>query len=160
MENPICIFLSVAEVLNKNHDIIPILYGSLGLNLRLNDSCAISDVDILVPLAFLEKKWDALLNSMDDLDFVLSDIKEREFRRGADIIAFADEEDLASFAGVDPTSFELRRNKQIEYRLPGINDFLKIYKSSSLDGYRKKNRGKIDQEKIDRIMEYMSNHKR
>ena len=42
-------FLQIAESLNKKLDIVPLLYGSLGLEQRLGVNLDADDVDVLIP---------------------------------------------------------------------------------------------------------------
>ena len=44
-------FLYVAESLNKKLDIVPLLFGSLGLEQRLHTNLNADDIDILIPEA-------------------------------------------------------------------------------------------------------------
>lgn len=46
-------FLQNAEMLNNKFNIIPLLYGSLGLEVLTNSSLNADDIDILIPQMFV-----------------------------------------------------------------------------------------------------------
>ncbi len=50
-------FINIAKTLNKELDITPLLYGSLGLEKVTGLNFSPEDIDILIPLIFLEEKW-------------------------------------------------------------------------------------------------------
>lgn len=101
------IFLEVAKALNKSFGIIPILYGSLGLNRVIGEFGKANDIDILVPDEFVNKRWTKLVNFMQGLNFGLKDEHEHEFIRKGKIIAFATEDDLVEHAKVDPRNLKI-----------------------------------------------------
>ena len=45
-------FLCVAELLNKKLDIVPLSFGSMGLEQRLHISLNADDIDVLIPEVF------------------------------------------------------------------------------------------------------------
>ena len=54
-------FLYIAELLNKQLHIVPLLFGSLGLEQRLHTDLDADDIDVLVPEAFLNEEWNRIV---------------------------------------------------------------------------------------------------
>ena len=50
-------FLTIAAVLNDQLNVVPVLYGSLGLGKVTQLDFHPQDIDILVPLTFLTTQW-------------------------------------------------------------------------------------------------------
>lgn len=55
---------------------------------------------------------------------------------------------LYDFAGIKEDELEIVEISGIKFRVPNVNQFLKIYKASSKDSYRDKNKNDKDFEKI------------
>lgn len=144
-------FLCIAEALNKKLDIVPLLFGSLGLEQRLHTNLNADDIDILVPEVFLHEKWDGIVAVMNDNGYVLYDLHEHAFEKSGLSIAFASIEDLTPFAGVDLAGIPVVEETGVCYYLLNLQDYLKVYTASSKDGYRKNSKNKNDEEKIELI---------
>jgi len=142
-------FLEVAKQIKYNFNFIPLLYGSLGLQVRANLNLHPQDIDVLIPQRYLDDEWQDILSMMTQLKFELVNLEEHEFVREGFHIAFASIEDLESFAGIDLEEIEVIKEKEIEYYLLNEKEYLKVYSTSINDSYRKdKNNGK-DKEKIE-----------
>lgn len=141
-------FIYIARHLNKSLDITPVLYGSLGLEKATGIDFQPQDIDILVPLTFLEEKWDLLKTTMENLDYELIDIDEHEFMKNEIKVGIAFIEDLKPFANVDYNHLRTIEDKGAIYDVLAISDYLQVYKKSSLDGYRRTKNNDKDQQKI------------
>ena len=155
MPNPVCDlrqrFLQIAKLLNSELGVTPVLYGSLGLMVLTGQDLNPQDIDILVPCELLGQGWGALLSLADTLSLTLVDAHEHEFSDGHVTVAFASAEGLMHFAGIDHTLLEVMEDNGARYKLLGLQDYLKVYKKSLQDSYRRdKNNGK-DVEKIELI---------
>lgn len=148
-------FLRIAELMNSRLQVIPLLYGSLGLERRLHKNMNVDDIDVLIPKRFLEENWDQIFDFMTEDGYILVDEGEHEFQKQGTKIAYADIEDLVQFAGIDITQIPVVNEKGATYFLLELSDYLKVYEASSKDGYRKNIRNKKDQEKIDIIRKAM-----
>lgn len=144
-------FLCIAKTLNKKLDIVPLLFGSLGLEQRLHTNLNADDIDILIPEVFLHDKWESIVEVMNNDGYALYDLHEHAFERSGLSIAFASIEDLTPFAGVDLTGIPIIEETGVRYYLLDLQDYLKVYKASSKDGYRKNFKNKKDEEKIELI---------
>lgn len=149
-------FLHIAQLLNKNLNIIPLLFGSLGLEQRLHTNLNADDIDILIPETFLNEKWNSIVTIMNDNGYVLYDLHEHAFEKSGLSVAFASIESLTPFAGVDLSRIPVIKESGIRYYLLNLQDYLKVYIASSKDGYRKNTKNKKDAEKIELINEAIS----
>ena len=141
-------FLYAAESLNKKLNIVPLLFGSLGLEQRLHTSLNADDIDILIPETFLNEKWNNVVAVMNDNGYVLYDLHEHAFEKSGLSLAFASIESLTSFAGIDIAKIPIIEESGVYYYLLDLQDYLKVYTASSKDGYRKNIKNKKDEEKI------------
>ncbi|MDN7243051.1 hypothetical protein QWY14_14700 [Planococcus sp. N028] len=141
-------FLAVATFLNRRLTITPVLYGSLGLTKATHVDFAPQDIDILVPLLFLEEKWDVLKAVMEELGYLLIDMDEHEFQKEDNKIGFSFIEDLKGFAGVDDQALTLVEEEGASYYRLSLADYIKVYQRSSQDGYRRTKNDQKDLEKL------------
>ena len=138
--------------MNKDLHIIPLLFGSLGLEERLNTNLNADDIDVLIPEVFLNEKWNSIVTIMNDNGYVLYDLHEHAFKKSGLSIAFASIESLAPFAGINLTKIPIIEEIGIRYYLLSLEDYLKVYTASSKDGYRKNIKNKKDQQKVELII--------
>ena len=141
-------FLRVAELLNKELHIVPLLFGSLGLEQRLHTDLNADDIDVLIPEVFLHEKWESIVALMGDNGYVLYDLHEHAFEKSGLSLAFAAIESLTPFAGIDLAKIPVMEEQGVRYYLLDLRDYLKVYTASSHDGYRKNVKNKKDEEKI------------
>ncbi|MBE5807000.1 MAG: phosphoribosylanthranilate isomerase [Clostridiales bacterium] len=141
-------FLQVARMLNEGFGVEPLLFGSLGLEERLDRSLDADDVDVLVPERLLREAWPMLSRAMAALGYALYDDSEHAFERDGVSVAFASLESLGPFAGVDISRIPIVEEKGARYGLLTLPDYLRVYEASSKDGYRKNVKHKQDERKI------------
>lgn len=144
-------FLHIAKVLNVKLGITPLLFGSLGLEQRLNANLNSDDIDVLIPEAFLKEKWNGIVEIMTENGYLLYDVHEHAFEKAGLSMAFASLESLAPFAEVDLTKIPIVEEAGVRYYLLDLQDYLKVYTASSKDGYRRNTKNKNDQQKINLI---------
>ena len=145
-------FLHIAKELNEKLNIVPLLFGSLGLEQRLHISLNAEDIDVLIPEEFLKEKWQRIVEVMQDDGYKLYDYHEHAFEKDGLSLAFASIESLKPFANVDISKIPLINENGIRYFLLELEDYLKVYTASSLDGYRKNIKNKQDNQKINLII--------
>lgn len=148
-------FLHIAKTLNENLNVVPLLFGSLGLEQRLKTDLNADDIDVLIPEKFLNGGWDSIVEVMSKNGYTLYDVHEHAFEKNGLSIAFASIESLASFAGVDVEKIPVVDESGVRYMLLDLQDYLKVYTASLKDGYRKNVKNKNDQQKIDLINQVM-----
>ena len=150
-------FLYIAKLLNERLHIVPLLFGSLGLEERLHADLDADDIDVLIPEAFLNEKWDSVVSIMNGNGYVLYDLHEHAFEKAGLSFAFASIESLENFAGVDTSKIPIVEEIGVRYYLLDLQDYLKVYTASSKDGYRKNIKNKKDEQKIKLINKVIDN---
>ena len=142
-------FIYISKILNRQLSIVPVLYGSLGLGKATQMDFSPQDIDILVPLIFLEEKWVMFQSAMEQLGYSLIDLSEHEFQKEDIKIGFAYTEDLLDFAAVDYKNLERVEENGAYYHLLTVTDYLKVYSKSFQDGYRRTKNNNKDLRKLE-----------
>ena len=150
-------FIKIAKKLNEI-EIIPLLMGSVGLEVVTGKSWDAQDLDIHVPG---DKRgwevppelniynWDYIVNIMNSMGFSLIDMHEHEFFKEGLSIEFGIIDTLPSFAGIQLEDLEMHQMGGIKYYLLNPDQYLSVYESSSKDSYRAENNNNKDISKID-----------
>ena len=146
--NKFNLFLENARLLSDNLGIVPLLYGSLGLEYLTGDALGSDDIDILVPRVFITERWHEFKSLLEAHGYVLTDEHEHTFVRDGVAYSYADIEDLESFAGINTEDIELHETDGVRFLLLSLEQYLAVYKQSSNDGYRVNVRQKKDADKI------------
>ena len=146
------VFYEIAYRINRKFCVIPLLYGSTGLQLLINENLMPDDIDVLIPrFLLLQNGWGELLSFMQNQGYELIDLHEHTFRKGRTKIAFAEIDDLEEFANIKLTDSTIKETDGAFYFLLTLSQYLNVYVSSLNDGYRRqKNNGK-DLQKIEVI---------
>ena len=142
------LFLENARLLSDKFDIVPLLYGSLGLEYLTGDDLGADDIDILVPCVFITERWHEFKTLLEARGYVLVDENEHTFVRDGVTYSYADIEDLESFAGIRMKDIEMREVDGVRFLLLSLEQYLAVYRQSSKDGYRANVRQKKDADKI------------
>ena len=146
--NKFNLFLENARLLSDKFGIVPLLYGSLGLEYLTGDALGSDDIDILVPRLFITERWHEFKSLLEAQGYVLADEHEHTFVRDGVAYSYADIEDLESFAGICMKDIEMRGADGVRFLLLSLEQYLAVYKQSSKDGYRVNVRQKKDAVKI------------
>ena len=146
--NKFNLFLEKARLLSDKFGIVPLLYGSLGLEYLTGDILGADDIDILVPRVFITDRWQEFKAVLEEHGYVLVDEHEHTFIRDSVAYSYADIEDLESFAGIRMKDIEMREADGVRFWLLSLEQYLAVYKKSSKDGYRVNVRQKKDADKI------------
>jgi hypothetical protein len=151
-------FIKIAKKLN-DIEIIPLLMGSVGLEVVTGKSWDAQDLDIHVPgdekgwevppeLSIFN--WNEIINIMDSLGYSLFCLHEHEFfKEGLFSVEFGIIDTLPEFAGVQLEDLELHQNGKVKYYLLNPKQYLSVYKSSTVDSYRADKNNNKDIFKID-----------
>ena len=142
------LFLENTRLLSDKLGIIPLLYGSLGLEHLTGEALAADDIDILVPRVFITERWHEFKAVLEERGYVLVDEHEHTFVRDGVAYSYADIEDLESFAGIRMKDIEMREADGVNFLLLSLEQYLLVYQKSSKDGYRVNVRQKKDADKI------------
>ena len=146
--NKFNLFLENAQFLSDQFDIVPLLYGSLGLEYLTGDDLGADDIDILVPRVFITERWHEFKSLLEAKGYVLADEHEHTFVRDGVAYSYADIEDLESFAGINTEDIEMHETDGVRFLLLSLEQYLAVYQKSSKDGYRVNVRQKKDADKI------------
>ena len=146
--NKFKLFLENARLLSDKFGIVPLLYGSLGLEYLTGDALGADDIDILVLRVFITDCWQEFKAVLEEHRYVLVDEHEHTFVRDGVAYSYADIEDLESFAGICMKDIEMREADGVHFLLLSLEQYLAVYQKSSKDGYRVNVRQKKDVDKI------------
>ena len=146
--NKFNLFLENANILSDKFGILPLLYGSLGLEYLTGDALGSDDIDILVPRVFITERWHEFKALLEARGYVLTDAHEHTFVRDGVAYSYADIEDLEAFAGINTEDIEMHEADGVRFLLLSLEQYLAVYKQSSKDGYRVNVRQKKDADKI------------
>ena len=146
--NKFNLFLENARFLSDKFDILPLLYGSLGLEYLTGGVLGADDIDILIPHVFITDRWHEFKELLEAQGYVLVDEHEHTFVRDGVAYSYADIEDLESFAGICVKDIEMREADGVRFLLLSLEQYLAVYQKSSKDGYRVNVRQKKDADKI------------
>ena len=146
--NKFNLFLENARLLSDKFDIVPLLYGSLGLEYLTGDILGVDDIDILVPRVFIKERWCEFKVLLEVQGYVLVDEHEHTFVRDGVAYSYADIEDLESFTGIRMKDIEMCETDGVHFLLLLLEQYLAVYRQSSKDGYRVNIRQKKDADKI------------
>ena len=141
-------FLENARLLSDKFGVVPLLYGSLGLECLTGDALGADDIDILVPRVFITERWHEFKLVLEEHGYVLVDEHEHTFARGGVAYSYADIEDLESFVGINTEDIDVHEVDGVRFLLLSLEQYLAVYKQSSKDGYRVNVRQKKDADKI------------
>ena len=146
--NKFNLFLENARFLSDKFSMVPLLYGSLGLEYLTGDVLDADDIDILVPHVFITDRWQEFKAVLEEHGYVLVDEHEHTSARDGVAYSYADIEDLESFAGIRMKDIEMREADGVRFLLLSLEQYLAVYQKSSKDGYRVNVRQKKDADKI------------
>ena len=146
--NKFNLFIENARLLSDKFNIVPLLYGSLGLEYLTGDDLGADDIDILVSRVFITDRWQEFKAVLEEHGYVLADEHEHTFVRDGVAYSYADIEDLESFAGIHAEDIEMHEVDGVRFLLLSLEQYLAVYQKSSKDGYRVNVRQKKDADKI------------
>ena len=141
-------FFENAKLLYDKFGIVPLMYGSLGLEYITNENLNADDIDILISEIFITDRWNEFKDFLISEGYVLTDEHEHTFVRDGVAYSYADIEDLESFAGIRMKDIEMREADGVNFLMLSLEQYLAVYKQSSKDGYRVNVRQKKDADKI------------
>ena len=149
-------FIKIAKKLN-DINIIPLLMGSVGLEVVTGECWDAQDLDIHVPgdqrgwevpPELNVHHWDDIVNMMTLMEYTLINLHEHEFSKKGLSVEFGIIDTLPSFAGVQLKDLEMHQMGDVKYYLLNPNQYLSVYESSSKDSYRADNNNNKDLAKI------------
>ena len=146
--NKFNLFIENARLLSDKFNIVPLLYGSLGLEYLTGDDLGADDIDMLVPREFITERWNEFKAILEVQGYALTDEHEHTFVHDGAAYSYADIEDLESFAGINTKTIEMHEVDGVRFLLLSLEQYLAVYQKSSKDGYHVNVRQKKDADKI------------
>jgi len=141
-------FFKNAKLLNDKFEILPLMYGSLGLEYITGENLDADDIDILIPKTFINERWEEFVNVLEKEGYLLIDAHEHTFEKEGIHYSYAQLEELEQFAGIRETEISVVCKADARFRVLSLEQYLKVYQASAKDGYRIQVREKKDYEKI------------
>ncbi|MGP4059450.1 phosphoribosylanthranilate isomerase [Halobacillus sp. H74] len=150
-------FIKIAQKLN-DIDVIPLLMGSVGLEVITGESWNAEDIDIHVPgdkrgwevpPELSIHNWMDIVKLMNLMGYKLIDLHEHEFSKGGLSVEFGIIDTLPTFAGVQLKDLEMQQQGSVKYYLLNHEQYLCVYEGSSKDSYRADQNNHKDLRKID-----------
>ncbi len=148
-------FLRIAGLINDRLGVKPVLFGSLGLEVRLGVGLNADDIDILLPENVLQEAWEKLAGLMGEIGYTLADAAKREFEKDGLRVSCAPLEEWGPFAGIDTRRIPAVTDSGVHYLLPGLPDYLRIYEALSKAAGRREDKKKRDRDKLTLIRRAM-----
>ena len=149
------LFFENAKLLSHKFNIIPLMYGSLGLEYVTGENLNADDIDILIPEEFLNNRWNEFKIALENDGYVLTDEREHTFQKGNVSYSYASIEEIETFADIKVCDINEKIDSGVKFKMLSIEQYLKVYTASMKDGYRIKVRQKKDNEKIEIISKYL-----
>lgn len=149
-------FIRIAKKLN-DIDIIPLLRGSVGLEVVTEMNWDSRDLDIHVPG---DKRgwevapevsifnWDDIKDIMISIGYCLIDLHEHEFSKEGLSVEFGIIDTLPEFAGIQLEDLEIHQKEEVKYYMLNPKQYLSVYESSMKDSYRAEQNNDKDKTKI------------
>ena len=150
-------FIKIAKKLN-DIKIIPLLMGSVGLEVVTGENWEAQDLDIHVPgdkrgwevpPEISIHNWIDIVKIMESMAYSLIDLHEHEFTKEGLSVQFGIIDTLPNFAGVQLDDLEMQQKEEVKYYLLNPAQYLYVYKASSKDSYRADKNNNKDLIKID-----------
>jgi hypothetical protein len=157
-------FIKIAKKLN-NMEIIPLLMGSVGLEVLTEKSWDAKDLDVHVPgdkrgwevpPELSIHNWNDIVKMMNAMEYTLIDLHEHEFSKEGLSVEFGIIDTLPNFAGVQIEDLKIHQHGDVQYYLLNPAQYLRVYESSSKDSYRADKNNNKDLEKIEFLEKYDS----
>jgi len=142
-------FIDNAKLLNKKFEIVPLLYGSLGLEVLTSSNLNSDDIDILIPEKYLSgNNWLNFKSFLESYNYELIDLHEHTFIKHNIKYSYAGIESLEDYTGIKICEIKYYNYFSTKYKLLSLEQYLTVYKESFKDGYRINNKEKQDFIKI------------
>ncbi len=141
-------FFENAKLLYDRFEIVPLMYGSLGLEYITNETLNADDIDILIPEVFISERWHEFKRFLIGEGYSMLDEHEHTFQKDTIAYSYAAIEELETFAKIRLSDIEQQDNHGINFKLLSLEQYLKVYRASAKDGYRITVRQKKDHDKI------------
>ena len=141
----------IVLALNKS-DIMPIVYGSLGLSFLIGDHFEIGDIDFCLSDDLFSKKWTFIKDQlMSDLGYVIDETHCQEFTGKKYFVSFEQLSKIQKMTSIDETLLKKETFDGAVFYNLSLSQYLDIYQKFLQNKDRWDKKSKRDLEKIDII---------
>ena len=151
-------FLENAKLLNGRFRIVPLLYGSLGLEQITEANLHSNDINILIPEEFLAgDNWLPFIEFLEEQGYTLVDENSHTFIKENIEYSYAPIEELKTFASIDPKDIGIYEKSGVRYKSLSLDQYLTVYQKSQ-EKYHQENiqdKKEQDEEKVSFIKSKM-----
>lgn len=144
----VALFFQNASLLNKRFGVVPLMYGSLGLEYITGENLNSDDIDILIPKVYIRERWNELVAFLTSEGYALIDEHEHTFEKDGEYYSYGFIEDLVRFAGIRMGEIAQKCDNGVCFSVLSLPQYLRVYTASAKDGYRVNVRNKKDNDKI------------
>jgi hypothetical protein len=127
-------FLFLAKKMNEQLAIIPLLFGSVALNMLVDDEVEMGDLDIALPHFMRpDRKYLCLefIKFMENNDYKYIDLHEGEFHKGEILIHTAGDSWFKEYADIDATECPIMQSNGAVYKIFTLEHQVKAYSVSA-----------------------------
>lgn len=110
-------FFENARLLQEEMQIVPLLYGSLGLEYLTKENLAADDIDILISEIYLSEQWAVFHAMLERNGYQLIDAHEHTFEKNGIHLSYARLEELESFAGIASEDILIAEEQGVRFLL-------------------------------------------
>ena len=100
-------FFENARLLQEKMQIVPLLYGSLGLEYLTKENLSADDIDVLIPGVYLSEQWAALRAMLERNGYRLIDEYEHTFENNGIHFSYTRLDELDLFPELEFRTFQL-----------------------------------------------------
>ncbi|MDR2569904.1 MAG: hypothetical protein LBD23_06355 [Oscillospiraceae bacterium] len=138
-------FFRLAKKMNEQFAIIPLLFGSVALNMLVEDDVYMGDIDIAVPHYMRpDRKWICpdLVKFMENEEYEFTCLHEGEFHKGDIMIHFAGDNGFMEYADIDVTKSPIMQTDGAMYKILTLEQQVNSYTVSAECDFRQRDSDK------------------
>jgi len=127
-------FFTIAKEMNDKFAIIPLLFGSVALNMLVEDDVYMGDLDISIPHYMRpDRKWlcPDIIKLMENMGYEFVDMWEGEFHKDDIWIHTAGNNIFKEYANVDVTECPIMQKDGAIFKIMSLEQQVKIYTATA-----------------------------
>jgi hypothetical protein len=142
-------FFALAKKMNEQFSIIPLLIGSVGLNMLVDDDVWMGDLDIVIPHYMRpDRKWICpnYVKFMENEGYEFVDVWEGEFHKGEIMIHTSGDNLFEGYADIDIRSCPIVQTDGAIYKMLTLEQHLILYTATAEYKFRDREENNLDYE--------------
>jgi len=147
-------FFTLAKKMNEQLAIIPLLFGSVALNMLVEDDVYMGDIDIAVPHYMRpDRKWICpnIVKLMENEHYEFTDMWEGEFHKGDIMIHIAGNNVFMEYADIDVTVCPIIQTGGAIYKILTLEQQFNSYTVSAECDFRQRDKNEEGYINADRM---------